>query len=371
MTDTPPFSTDISPSVTHTAPTDSSDRIEIEAVTDSDRWNELVDASSTATPFHRFEALRAMATHSSAELHPLVGRSRYGPIGLFPVFSRRYGPVTVAFSPPPDLKVSYLGPAYLPDEPASNTPSERLRAAFLDAVTDRLADRVSPRYVHVRTAPSDDDPRPLVWNGYRPVPRYTYVVDLTRSVDDLFASFSGDLRENVRGADDEDYELTAGYFGDIERIVERLRARHDAQDVSYPLPAAFAEDLYEALPDGDVRVSVCRADGEFLGGQITLENDTTMVAWQGVGDHEHDLPVNDLLDWAAIKDARERGIERYDLVGANDPRLCGYKAKFNPALASYYSLERSGPAVDLLKRGYRLGQEIGARAERRLRRWDR
>ncbi|WP_418280298.1 GNAT family N-acetyltransferase [Halorubrum sp. DTA98] len=343
----------------------------VERVDNASRWNELVEKAPTATPFHRFEALRTMADHSEAELYPLVGRSRHGPVGLFPVFSESIGPMTVAFSPPPALKVSYLGPAYIPDGLGSDGTHKRLRSGFIDAVTEFVDEFVDPRYVHVRAAPEYDDPRPLVWNDYRPMPRYTYVIDLTPSVDDLFMSFSGDLRENVRGADDDAYDVTEGSPNDIDRIIDRLQARHDEQGVAFPLTQAFARDLYDALPDGDMRVYVCRSDDEFVGGQLILENESAMLAWQGVGDHDHGLPVNDLLDWHAIRDARSRGLDRYDLVGANAPRLCRYKAKYNSRLATYYVLERSGPLTDLLKRGYQWGRSATnwidrtARSERR------
>lgn len=307
-----------------------------------------------------------MATHSGAELHLLIGQSQHGPLGLFPLFSASVGPVTVAFSPPPQLKVSYLGPVYIPDGFNSGESREQIQAEFIDAVTEFVDKVINPRYVHVRSAPEYDDPRPLMWNGYQPTPRYTYVIDLTASVDDLFMSFSGDLRENVRSTDDDAYEMLEGTLNDIDRIVDRLQIRHHEQEVPFPLTISFARDLYDALPEGDMRIYVCRSDGELVGGQLTLENESTMLAWQGVGEHDHRLPINDLLDWHAIKQAHSRGLVRYDLVGANNPRLCRYKAKYNSRLATYYALERASTVSNLLKRGYQLGKTTTNRIDRVL-----
>jgi len=44
--------------------------------------------------------------------------------------------------------------------------------------------------------------------------------------------------------------------------------------------------------------------------------------------------------WWYITNAVDRGIESYDLAGANNPRLSRYKAKFAPDLATYYRTER-------------------------------
>lgn len=349
--------------------------LSVERMDDDARWNELLERSPAATAFHRAEALATIAAHSGTELHQLVGRSDSGVIGLFPVFCASIASVSVAFSPPPGLKVSYLGPAYVHrasgsngatgtgpnDAPAVDTtrPGERVRTRFIDAVAEFVGTVIDPRYVHVRTTPGCD-PRPFMWNGYDPTPRYTYVVDVRSSIDDLFMSFSGDLRENVRGADDVAHEVSEGTVTDIGHVLDRLRARHDEQGVQFPLTVPFVRDLYDALPDGTVRVFVCRSEGDVVGGQLTLETDSTMSAWQGVGDRDHELPVTDLLDWTAIKDAHSRGLDRYDLVGANDPRLCQYKGKYNSGLDTYYSLERSTPVTDVLKAGYQWRKRIDA-----------
>jgi len=92
-----------------------------------------------------------MAAHSGVELHPLVGRSRQGPLGLFPLFSASFGSVTVVFSPPPNPKVSYLGPVYISEGFASDRSHEQLRAAFIDAVAEFVEESIDPQYVHVRT----------------------------------------------------------------------------------------------------------------------------------------------------------------------------------------------------------------------------
>jgi len=61
-----------------------------------------------------------------------------------------------------------------------------------------------------------------------------------------------------------------------------------------------------------------------------------------------DFPVNDVLDWHVMRDARDRGISRYDLVGANLPRTARYKSKFGPDPVPYYGAMKRVPAVDIL-----------------------
>ena len=81
--------------------------------TDGDGWNGHVERSPEATPFHRLEALELFAEYADAELHLLVGTKGQEPVGVFPLFVRRQFGVATAFSPPPALRVPYLGPATL------------------------------------------------------------------------------------------------------------------------------------------------------------------------------------------------------------------------------------------------------------------
>lgn len=327
--------------------------IDVSVSEDPAEWNGLVERSPQLTPFHRFEALRVVADHSGTTVHPLVGYKGEEPVGVFPVFSMRRGPVRAVFSPPPDLKINYLGPVVFTQENMKQRKTERRQRRFIEAVDELITDRLDPQYTLVRTGPNYSDPRPFIWNGYDPSPRYTYEVDLTPPTEELFMTFSSDIRSNVRNTDERSYELSEGGASEIEQIISWAQERHDEQDVAFNVSQSFARDLYRALPDRTMRAYVCRSGGVFVGGEITLEDERTLYKWQAVGDYDHDVPASDLLDWHVIQAARERDIKRFDLLGANNPRLCEYKAKYNPEVRIYYELERSNPIMDVMKAVYR------------------
>lgn len=327
--------------------------VEATLVTAPDEWDDVVEQDGRTSPFHRYEALSVMADHSGTDLYPFVGFKGQEPVGLFPVFSLSKGPLRAAMSPPPDFEVSYLGPVALNDAGTKQRKSERRNRRFVEAVLEEVDDRIAPHYTHVRSGFQYPDPRPMIWNGFEPTPRYTYLVDVTGDVEDLFMSFSSDVRRNVRRAREDDRAaIEEGDVDDVGRILRRVRARHEDQGVHYTVPVSFVRDLYRALPDGTVRTYTCTVGGDLVGGLITVEGNGTLYRWQSVADLESDVPAADLLDWEMLERANERGVERVDLVGANNPRLCGYKAKFNPAVRTYYSLERSSLPLVVLRALY-------------------
>ncbi|WP_435346460.1 lipid II:glycine glycyltransferase FemX [Haloarchaeobius sp. HRN-SO-5] len=306
-----------------------------------DRWNDLVRMAPHGTPFHLYESLEVLADHSGTQLHALLSQKGQEPVGLFPFFERSVGPVPVAFSPPPDLKVEYLGPVLTCRQPLKRRKRENRLRHLVDDAIDWLDEHVSPRFVNVRTGATFDDPRPFVWNGWTVVPRHTYVVDLTQDEDDLLMAFSSDARNNIRAADKYDVSVYEGAHEAIDDTVELVRRRHAEQGLDYPLSAETVRALYDAVPDGVLRPYVCELDGQFVGGCVTLELGDTILVWLGTAENDVPIDPNDILDWHAMCEGRARGAERCDLVGANNERISDYKAKFAPELETYYRLQRT------------------------------
>lgn len=321
-------------------------RVERADESDLDSWNQWVEQSPQGTVFHRLAALRVQADHSETTLYPLVGYKGQEPVGIFPVFGGSKAGISAAFSPAPDLWISSLGPALVNFEHLKQRRAEKRHRRFIGAALDWIRETISPKYVHVSADRAYRDPRPFEWNDFSVEPRHTYVVDISRDVDALSKSFSSDARRNV-DTDRDDYDISIGGADEIVRIIEQVRNRYEQQDKSFTLPPEAVVDLYERLPDGTVKPYVCRVDGEFVGGMVTLVGTDTIHRWQGGAKIDHDLPVNDLIDWRIIRDGVESDCSRYDMEGANELRLCGYKAKFAPDVVSYPQMEYGHPGVRL------------------------
>lgn len=327
--------------------------IRVEEVPTRESWNDLLAGSPGGSPFHRYEFLETCARHTDAVLHPYVGYKGQEPIGLFPVFEARKGPFTAAFSPPPDLKVPYLGPASLNAGKLKPGKREGRNRQFVESVLDRIDSEFDPRFVNVRTSPAFDDERPFIWAGYDATPRYTYVLDLTEDVETLRMALNPEVRRSV-GGEVEGFEIGEADTADVERIIEGAAERHAEKGADYDLTPSFVIDLIDALPDGMIHPHVCRIDGEFCGGEISLEYDGTVYGWQSFGDLSRSVPVYNLMYWHVFTAAKERGCTAFDLLGANDPDLSRYKAKFSPDLWKYQVLNRATLDMKAAAKVYKL-----------------
>lgn len=332
--------------------------IEVRKATTGDlqTWNSLVEKSPQVDLFHRHEALQVLADEAECQLHHLVGFKGQEPIGLFPVFDIKKGPFTTVFSPPPELSIPYLGPALLNMKKLKQRKCERRHQSFLEGCFDWIDDQLNPHYSHIRLNGKYPDLRPLKWEGFDTNTSYTYLVDLTPEEEELLQSFSSDARSNIRnGRDAEDISFQIGDRDALINIVKQVRQRYENQGIAFHLSNSFVTSLYDELPEGSIRPYVCRASGEFVGGIIAYEHGDTIHRWQGgvKPDSDIDISINDNLDWAVMKDAKSRGLSTYDLVGAENERINKYKAKFNPELHEYYTLERGSTPVNIAAHFYK------------------
>lgn len=306
-----------------------------------DRWNGLAERANAAGAVHQWEALEALAIHSDSTVYRLIGYKGQEPVGICPLFERRYGPVSAVFSPPPALRIPYLGPGLLNMAKLSQRKTERRQRRFVDGIFDWIESQIGPEYVHFRTGPGYPDVRPFTWNGCSVDLAYTYSVDITPERSVLLDRFSRDARSNIRAAEDSDPDIAERGPHAIDPILEQVQDRYESQGISFGVPFSFVHDLYERAPEGTLRPYTCRVDGEFAGGILALEFGDTIARWQGgvKPDLDGDFPINDALDWALIRAGRRRGRKTYDLVGAGTPKVNDYKSKFGPDLVPFYSIE--------------------------------
>lgn len=334
---------------------------------DPETWNGFVDRSNGTTPLHRYEALDVIADHADARLHPLVAYNGQEPVGLFPLFETHSGPFTTLSSPPGFIDTLQLGPATLGLEEMKRRRAERMQRSFVESALEWSDRWLESDQVLVRTNPQFPDVRAFRWAGFDATPYYTYVVDLARSDEELLAEFSRDARRNVRDADPDEYAVEVGGPEELRTIVEQVRARHREQNDPLRIQPSVFYDLYEALPEGVLRPYVCRVDGEYASGMVTLEHGGVIYRWKGGAKTDIELPCSDVLDWHIMREGRERGRRYYDLVGANMARLCEYKAKFGPEIRTYYRLERQDPALSAAVSTRRLARTVTTRALQYLR----
>jgi len=300
-------------------------------------WNDLLERSGQATPFHRSELLERCAVAVGARLYRYVGYKGQQPTGLFPVLALRRGATAVALSPPPGV-VPYGGPALLGPDGLKRRKRERWNRSFVESVLERVEEDVDPDYWQLRTSPAYDDERPFVWNDFDAAVRHTYVVGLPD--EKRLEALDPVERPGARVTE------TDGPAGDVLGLIADRYADHRGTLTPEP---PLLRSLYRVLPDGCMRVYACRDGDRLVGAEVTLELGDTVYGWLGATDTSA-AGAEDLLYDRLLRDAVRRGYTEYDLLGTEDPRVFRHRAELGAELRSSVRLVRGGPVSRLTAR---------------------
>lgn len=336
--------------------------------------------------FHLPEALEVVDCHTDGELKLFGGFKGQQPIALLPVFVQRRSVGTAVTSPPPSLGIPRLGPILMPCSP-KRSKREKVNREFTESVLQQLGPDIdldrrlaeagvnSPLAEQVLDRLDVDsrltlfrmecntaygDPRPYSWGNLRVEPNFTYVLDLDgRGAEDVRRSFSKSLRREIRDAENLDVTVRTEGLRGARDVFRATEARFAEQDEPFGLTWPYVRDLFEALGDRAQTYVARDGDGEYLSGITALYSNDRAYFWQGGAKAIYEgTAVNGLIHWRLVEDLIEDppvgSVTRYDLMGANNERLCRYKAKFGAELVPYYVVESSGAGMAVAKRAYQL-----------------
>ncbi len=187
----------------------------------------------------------------------------------------------------------------------------RRRGAFLLKIEpDRIADAALDRWFTAR--------------GYRPgeaiQPRSTLHVDLTRTLDEILAQMKPKWRYNIRLADRKGVRVRVGGERDLP-VFHSLLLATGQRDRFAVHALEYYRSAYELLGSERARLFVAEYAQEPLAAIfVTAWGKEAIYLFGASGNSHRERMPNHALHWAAIRWAKERGCQRYDLWGIADVR---------------------------------------------------
>ncbi|MDQ3937898.1 MAG: aminoacyltransferase [Chloroflexota bacterium] len=252
-----------------------------------------------------------------------------------------------------------LAVAYVPCGPllSGDTPTD---AALVDAIM-KLARSRRAAFVRLEPDVLEDDPgAPALLDMLRTKrfrttertlqPRSSIRLDLTRSPDQLLAGFSKGHRADVRRAEREGVQIKIGTTdGDVDALHGVMVATKRRKSFAIH-SAAYYRSLWQLFGD-DARLLMAEHNGQVVAASLIVAfGDRALYLAAGSTEAGMARRASHLLQWHAIRWAREKGARSYDLWGIPDARgrlaLAERAGSSNAALADALESEAQRDPLD-------------------------
>lgn len=192
-------------------------------------------------------------------------------------------------------------------------------------------------YVFLRFAPAQETaevPKQLQIKPSHPAhfPTVTRVLDLTKSEEEMLASFSQQCRRHIRKAERAGVSVEGSQD---TRSFAHLSAETAKRDGFACHPASYYETFLDTFGDR-AELLVAKKDGRVLAGLILIFWGEVAYYYYGASTVPNDNAPT-LLQWEAMRRAKERGAKVYDLLGVAEDeedtkeelhRVSQFKRKF-------------------------------------------
>lgn len=240
------------------------------------------------------------------------------------------------------------------------TPEPAVFSAALAAMHEEYVDR---RRLMLRVIPNEaEDVREDVADAFREsglrhvpgyVPYRTYIVDLSQAEADMRAGLRSNWRGHLKKAESNGLEIVQGTSPDLLKEVCALYGEmHQRKGFTEAFDHRLFAQVQAILPDRHkLRIFVARKDGVPVAGiAVSLFGNTAHYLLGATGNAGTQLRASYLLQWTAIRWARESGAALYDLHGVDpdrDPGVHHFKqglAGKNTPMTTYLGVyETQGP----------------------------
>jgi len=224
------------------------------------------------------------------------------------------------------------------------------RREILHAVADFL-DRRSCALVSVSLAPQIQDMLPFVWRKFKVVPRYTYVLDLTSSFDDVQGNMSPVRRNDISKAARDGLVVRQTTDPAVIRdLVRETFARQQVQTNAQHLDAIL---FRFSNPANSFMFTTYRGDSAIAGCFVVHDTRTAYYLLGGSNADQRHHGAGALALLEAIKHAKKLGIAAFDFEGSMIPAIERYFRGFGGRLTLYFSVNKAWLPVEIMLKFFR------------------
>ncbi|MGI6241176.1 MAG: GNAT family N-acetyltransferase [Candidatus Omnitrophota bacterium] len=190
-----------------------------------------------------------------------------------------------------------------------------------------------------------EDALPFFWHGYKVIPKYTYLIDLAVSLEQIGQNMSAERRKNIAKAERDG--LTVRATTDMEVIQELVLATFGRQHKSVNQTVLEAILSRYAKPSNSFAFTTYRKATPIATCFVVHDTQTAYYLLGGYKAEERHHGAGVMAMFEAIKHSQEIGLKTFDFEGSVIPAVERYFRGFGGQLTSYLTVNKAWLPVEI------------------------
>jgi hypothetical protein len=259
-------------------------------------------------------------------------------IGCFTYFQFKKSVFKFIISAPysPDIDLFYVNPA------ESVVGKNSFNKDVLETVATYFESLKAP-YININLPAAIIDTQPFIWKGYTSRTRYSYLLDLSLTKEQLWDNLSSEKRKSVNKAEKDG--LIIKQTNDPELVFSLIIKSLERNDVAKN-KSIIKNIVFEFADKKNSFAFVAYHNDMPIGASFCVIDKTEAVYLFGGFDSEnkhHGAGVSCM--WQSILKAKESGLKHFDFEGSMDPKIERYFREFGGKLVTYFSVQKIKPVL--------------------------
>ncbi len=258
-------------------------------------------------------------------------------IGAWPYYKKKKFGLTTLTQP---MLTPYLGPYILTNSEQKNASKLSFEKKVLYELINGLP-KVHREVYHGH--PRWTNWKPLHWKGYQQSTRYTYHIDLTQEIQDVFQSFTDKTRNIIKIADS---KFSVEPNSDSDVMYALVESTFQKQGLQVPYNKLYFKTLHKYFEKENSYKSFVAYDSmdytkkSVAGVYMTFDSDTAYLMLTGRVGPEAGGAVSSLI-WKCIKQAKEMGKTTFDFEGSMIEGVDSFFRSFGGSHVPYHRITRT------------------------------
>ncbi len=190
------------------------------------------------------------------------------------------------------------------------------------------------------------DTQPFIWKKFKVTPRYTYILDLEKSIEDIHKGMSAERRNDARKAIKDG--LTVVQVDNFE-IVKSLILKTFSRQKMTVNKNHLDKILFEfAAKENSFAFVTFDREKPIAATFCIYDKDTAYYLFGGYDYESKHHGAGALAVWEAIKYAKNIGLKYFDFEGSMVPQIERYFRGFGGQLLPYYRINKAKLLIEIL-----------------------